>query len=335
MGKRMNSKTIYPVKKEETLRDFLVKKNLNDIPKKEYLTIFDRFLGYLLKATRFNDISDLIRAFNQKKNWIENFSDVVDRLTIKKKFILHFPAIVTFNYFLETFLNAFEFIESYYLIQKSLHAFLLTKKKFKSDNFLIKKLTKKVCRMKKPKIFLTIMNHESSCTQKSFIGVQGYLGWFYLSLEKSFESNYYKGKFNFSLGKVALIQNKKIKAFSFFIQSLEDFNKRCFKSKMIIIEWFILTSFLLKKINQTNKFTNGSVLPNSKNIFQIKTIYNCIKKNNMALLEKLIFSKDLTPINLSSSYLLMKKFFKKIKKKINNLLSIFVRSPIYHFAMRL
>ena len=56
----MNSKTIYPVKKEETLRDFLVKKNLNDIPKKEYTTIFDGFFSFLLKATRFNDISDLI-----------------------------------------------------------------------------------------------------------------------------------------------------------------------------------------------------------------------------------------------------------------------------------
>lgn len=324
-----------PVKEEERFRDFLIKNNLNCITKNDCRKIIGKLLDYLMKSTRYNDISDFLRGFNQKKNYLKNISEVFDKLSPNKNIVLHYPIIITFNYFLENYLNTFGCVENSHLFQKSLHSFLLNKGKSKSANFLIKKLTKKLVQVKKTSFFLTIMNHENLFIQNYFNGIQNYLNWFYLSLEKAFESNYYKDKFNFSLGKVALSQNKKIKAFSLFIQAIEDSKKGNFRTKLIIIEWFILSSLLLKKINQTNNFINRLNLLNSKNLFQIKTIYNCINKNNMVLIEKLIFNTNRTTFILSSSNLLVKKFFKKIKKKLVKILSIFIRSSINKLAMLL
>ncbi len=138
---------------------------------------------------------------------------------------------------------------------------------------------------------ITIMNHENLFARKDFNGFQSYLDWFCFSLEKYFVYNYYKGKIDFSLGKIALIENKKIKAFSSFLEAMEELDDNDFKTKVIILEWFIFSFLLLKRTKYNNKFSSQHRFLKSKNLFQIKLIYNSIQKNNIALFEYIILNQ--------------------------------------------
>ena len=61
-----------PLKSEEKIRELILKKNLNPFFQKSYEEKMFNFLLNLMKNTRFNEISDLLRTFNEEKNWIKN-----------------------------------------------------------------------------------------------------------------------------------------------------------------------------------------------------------------------------------------------------------------------
>lgn len=324
-----------PVKSEEYSRDLFSKKKMNRICEIENDKCKQNFFTILIRSTRFNDVSDLLKSFIGVEIWSKDLSSFFEHLTSIQNFIFHYPLIISFNYFLENFLCKYPAIENYVIIQRLFHFHLLSKKKFQSSDFLIKKLSIKNYRLRKNFSFLIIMNHEKLFARKIFNGIQGYLKWFCLSLEKYFGYNYYQGKLRFSLAKVALVENKRLKAFSLFVESIEEFGKNDFKGKTIVIEWLIFSFILLKKRLPKNRLLGDLISYKSKNLFRIKGIYNAIEKNNIVLLENEIFKSKGNPIIFSSSYLLTKKIFKNIKKKIKKLLSVYIRLSIYQFAIYL
>ena len=307
-----------PIKSEENSRDFISKKNMNRTYEIENDYFKQTFINILLRSTRFNDVSDLLRSFKGKKSWSKDLSSFFRELNSIYNFIFHYPLIISFNYFLESFLCTYPGIENYVIIQRAFHSHLLSKKKFQSSNFLIKKLSIKNYRLKKNLIFLAIMNHEKLFARKIYNGIQSYLNWFCLSLEKYFGHNYYKGKIKFSLGKVALIENKGLKAFSLFVESIEEFDKNDFKGKTIVLEWFIFTFILLKRRISKNRVLGDLISYKSKNLFKIKGIYNAIEKSNVVLLENIIYKSNGYSDIVGSFYLLTKKIFKSVKKKLKN-----------------
>ena len=324
-----------PLKDEETLRDFYFKQN------KAYL--FDHqkeldttnILIFLLVSTRFNDISDLLRVSRSEEVHNTNLHCIFENNSFSQNFVFNSPIIKSFGYFLEIYLNNYKNIENYPIIQKILNSLLLNKKKYRSSDYFIKKLFLKNNRLKKNSIFLTIMNHENLFSRKIFNEIQNYFDWFCSSIEKFFTYNYYKGKISFSLGKIALKENKKIKSFSLFIEAIEEFSRNNFKNKIITIEWAIFSSVLLEKNYQKNKLFDETVSFNSKNLLKIKAIRNSLERSNMILLEKLLYETNRQPIFYSTFYLLIKKFFRKMNKKIRFIFSVYIRFSIHHLAIQL
>ena len=324
-----------PIKNEEKLRELIFKKNLNPFFQKSYEEKTFNFLLNLMKNTRFNEISDLLRTFNGKKNWIKNFSKLYKNFNLIRKYVFHFPIIVSFDFFLENYLVNINKEDNYSIFLKSLHSLLISKKKYQFINLLTKGLLIKKNGVKINSSIITIMNHENLFVTKDFHGFQSYLDWFYFSLEKYFVYNYYKGKIDFSLGKIALIENKKIKAFSSFLEAMEELDDNDFKTKIIILEWFIFSSLLLKRIKYNNKFSSQPRFLKSKNLFQIKLIYNSIQKSNIALFEYIVLNQKNHSIVSTSYYLLMKKNFKILKKKLFRLLSVFIRLSLHQISIKL
>ena len=324
-----------PLKKEESYRELFMEKKLTKLCKKDSELQFSRFIDILLKSTRFNDISDFMRTFYQNSRLYTIFYEIFGESTHLQNFIFHYPIIISYNYFLENFLHKHSCIEKYFVIQKSLNSFLLNKKKFKSNKLFVKKLSAKYIGLKLNTIFVTIMNHENLMTQKIIYEAENYSEWFCLSLEKYLAYNYYRGKINFSLGKIALLENKKIKAFSLFIQAIEELGKNNFKDRLIIAEWIVFSSIFLKKINLNKKFWAQLISFRSKNLLKIKAINDSLERNNMILLEKIIFKSNKHSIVAHSFYVFAKKFFKRIKKKIKALLTIFIRIPMDQFSIKL
>jgi len=324
-----------PLKSEEKIRELILKKNLNPFFQKSYEEKMFNFLLNLMKNTRFNEISDLLRTFNEEKNWIKNFSNLYRNFNLIQKYVFHFPIIVSFDFFLENYFLNINKEDNYSIFLKSLHSLLISKKKYQFIDLLTKGLLIKKNVLKINSSIITIMNHENLFARKDFNGFQSYLDWFRFSLEKYFVYNYYKGKIDFSLGKIALIENKKIKAFSSFLEAMEELDDNDFKTKVIILEWFVFSSLLLKRIKNNNKFSNQPRLLKSKNLFQIKLIYNSIQKNNVALFEYIVLNQKKHSIVSTSHYLLMKKNFKILKKKLFRLLSVFIRLSLHQISIKL
>jgi len=324
-----------PLKSEEKIRELILKKNLNPFFQKSYEEKMFNFLLNLMKNTRFNEISDLLRTFNEEKNWIKNFSKLYRNFNLIQKYVFHFPIIVSFDFFLENYFLNINKEDNYSIFLKSLHSLLISKKKYQFIDLLTKGLLIKKNVLKINSSIITIMNHENLFARKDFNGFQSYLDWFRFSLEKYFVYNYYKGKIDFSLGKIALIENKKIKAFSSFLEAMEELDDNDFKTKVIILEWFVFSSLLLKRIKNNNKFSNQPRLLKSKNLFQIKLIYNSIQKNNVALFEYIVLNQKKHSIVSTSHYHLMKKNFKILKKKLFRLLSVFIRLSLHQISIKL
>jgi hypothetical protein len=325
----------HPIKNEECLRDFFLKKKLIMLSNRGKKKIFENLMIIIIKHTRFNDFSDMFRTFNGKKIWFSNFSKFFKNSFFNKNIVVHYPIIVSFNYFLENFLDKFLKIENYFAIQKFFHSFLINKKKFRSSDFLIKKLSVINFMFKKNLICIAIMNHENLLAKKNFDRIQCYLEWFSLSLEKSFSYKYYIERLNFSLGKIAIIEKKKAKAFSFFVEAIENIDKKNFRNKIILIEWLIFSSIFLKKISTKNRLLNDSISFRSKNLLKIKVLYNSFEKNNAIFVERIIYKPNGRSITINSFFLLVKKFFKRIKNKIKQFLSIFIRMSITQISIRL
>jgi hypothetical protein len=324
-----------PLKNEEKLRELILKKNLNSFFQKPSEEKTFNFLINLVKKTRFNEISDLLRTFNGKKNWIKNFSKLNRNFNLIRKYLFHFPIIVSFDFFLENYFLNIDKEDNYSIFLKSLHSLLISKKKYQFIDLLTKGLLIKKNGFKINSSIITIMNHENLFARKDFNGFQSYLDWFYISLEKYFVYNHYKGKIDFSLGKIALIENKKIKAFSSFLEAMEGLDDNDFKTKVIILEWFIFSSLLMKKTKYNNKFSNQTMFLKSRNLFHIKLIYNSIQKYNFALFEYIILHQKKHSIVSTSHYLFMKKNFKILKKKLFRLLSVFIRLSLHQISIKL
>ena len=325
----------HPIKNEESIRDFFFKKNLIRLSNRKKKKIFEDLLIILIKNTRFNDFSDMFRTLNGKKIWFSNFSKFFKNSSFNKNIVVHYPIIVSFNYFMENFFDNFLKIENYFAVQKFFHSFLINKKKFRSSDLLIKKLSVINFMFKKNLICIAIMNHENLLAKKNFGRIQCYLEWFSLSLEKSFSYKYYIERLNFSLGKIAIIEKKKAKAFSLFVEAIEDIDKKNFRNKIILIEWLIFSSIFLKKTSTKNRLLNDSISFRSKNLFRIKVLYNSFEKNNSILIEKIIYKPNGRSIIISSFSLLVKKFFKRIKNKIKKFLSLFIRISLHQISIRL
>jgi hypothetical protein len=324
-----------PLKKEEKLRELILKKNLNPFFQKCSEEKIFIFLINLMKNTRFNEISDLLRTFNEKKNWIKNFSKLYRNFNLIRKYVFHFPILVSFDFFLENYFANINNEDNCSIFLKSFHSLLISKKKYSFIDLLTKGLLIKKNGVKINSSIITIMNHENLFARKDFNGFQSYLDWFCFSLEKYFVYNYYKGKIDFSLGKIALIENKKIKAFSSFLEAMEELDDNDFKTKVIILEWFIFSFLLLKRTKYNNKFSSQHRFLKSKNLFQIKLIYNSIQKNNIALFEYIILNQKKHSIVSTSHYLLIKKNFKILKKKLFRLLSVFIRLSLHQISIKL
>ena len=324
-----------PIKIEEESRELVLKKKINLFSNKCSVENEPKFIIDLLRKTRFNDISDILRTFNDRKDWLKNFSILFKNYNFIRKYVFHFPIIVSFDFFLENYLEKIKQEEHFSIFLKLLHSLLISKKKYKSVDLLTKGIAIKKSAGRVKSTTITIMNHENLFAKKNFNGFQSYLDWLYFSLEKYFVHNYYKGKINFSLGKMALIENKKFRAFSSFLEALEEFDENDFKTRLIVLEWFIFSSLLLKKIKFTNKFSGEFKSFNSKNLFKIKLIYNSIKRNNIILLEHTIFNQKKYFTILDSYYFLAKKILKNIKKKLLKILSVFIRLSMHEISIKL
>ena len=327
---------LFPIQKEERLRELLLKKNLELVSDKELKDKYKNdLLAILFKSTRFNDISDIIRVFDRKTFASDLYSKGIQNHFCVGIYKFHYPIIRNFGYFIENLLDIFKFFERYPLIQKSLNSLLLSKKKFHLNDLLIKKLSIKNHLLKNDSFGLVILNHETLLAKKIYTVFQSYSNWFQLNLEKQYKYSNYKCKLNFSIGKIALAENKYMKAFSIFIEAIEESDKNEFKNKMIIMEWFIFCSSLLKKKNPNFKFLDEHVTFNTKNLLQAKALHYSIQTNNLILLENIIFKTGSPMIPSSSMYLHVKKFFKNVNKQVKQVLSIFARLSLQQFSKML
>ena len=323
----------FPLKIEETLRDVIFKNKLNCFTEKCPENYIYKLLIKLLKETKFNDISDLIRTFHKNQDYFRNPIFVFENLSFFQNYIFHFPIIVSFDYFLENSLGNFNSMENYSIVLKSLHSLLICKKKYSSIDFFSKKISAENFKFKQNPTVVIIINHENLFSRGNFSGFQSYLKWFCFSLEKYSTYNYSRGKISFSLGKLALIENKTVKAFSCFLEAFEEFDKNDFKVKIIIADCLIFSSIFLKNLNLTVKRLGKLISFRSKNLFKVKKLYSSIKKNNLISLEALIFKSKTSQVISGSFLLLIKTFFKNIKKKLKIILSILVRVSMHYFSI--
>ncbi len=129
-----------PLKKEEKLRELILKKNLNPFFQKCSEEKIFIFLINLMKNTRFNEISDLLRTFNEKKNWIKNFSKLYRNFNLIRKYVFHFPILVSFDFFLENYFANINNEDNCSIFLKSFHSLLISKKKILIYRFIDKRI---------------------------------------------------------------------------------------------------------------------------------------------------------------------------------------------------
>ena len=327
---------LFPIQKEESLRELLFKNNFESIflkESKEKNSI--DILNLLLRSTRFNDISDILRVFCNKTSCLEILFKFFEISSYQGVYRFHFPIIKNFSYLIENFLHVFVFIEKFPIIQKILNSLFLSQRKLHLNDFLIKKLSANSSYIKSHEFFLTILNHESLISRKMYNIVQSHLNWFQTALEKNYTYNYYKNKLNFSVGKISLIENKHIKAFSLFIEIVEEIDENNFKNKLIAMHWLSFSSSLLKRNNLNGKIWSNFTPFKMKNLLEIKVLNSSIEKNNIILWEYIVFKTGKQPFFLDSLFLHIKKIFKTVSQLIKQILSIFSRLSIQNLTKKI